>query len=95
MNPFTAFTLSGPAIGGLGWYFELPWIFWTGVALAAINLSLNLGSGVLRLPVLPAAAIILGMMLTDPWLTGAAIGLLVYTVIEGVGDLYADRQVRR
>ena len=91
MNPITIVTLSGPILGASGWLGEWPWLFWLGAALSALNLLLNLASGAMRLPLLPAVAALIGAVLADSWFAGAAAGLLLYTAIEGVSELFAKR----
>lgn len=87
MNPVMLFTLSGPVVGGLGYLGGIVWLVWAGVILCAINLFMNLASGVMKLPLLPVVAIVVGCVLVRPWYVGAAYGLLVYTAIEGIGEL--------
>ena len=53
MNPALLFTASGPLLGAAGWFLSFNWLFWVGVTLCAITLSLNLESGVMKLPILP------------------------------------------
>mgnify|MGYP001826293879 CR=1 FL=1 len=92
MNPFTIFTLSGPALGGLGWYFDLPWLFWVGAALAGVNLFMNLASGAMKVPILPFIAMIAGAVIFDSWLDGCAVGILAYTAVEGILEFGPKRE---
>jgi len=87
MNPFTVFTLSGPVIGGTGFALDWMWLFWIGVALAFINLFLNLASGAMKAPILPIVFIGFGAVAYEPGFVGAGLGLLAWTLIEGFGEL--------
>ena len=84
---FTIFTLSGPILGAIGFYFSLPIVFWAGVGLALLNLVVNLSSGVMKLPVLPGIFVLVAAVAFSPWYFGASIGLLAYTAFEGIGEL--------
>ena len=92
---FTFFTLSGPVVvlAGivLGWQF----LFWIGVTLCAINLILNLASGVMRFPILPLLFIVPAALIFSPWHVGAAVGLAAYTAIEGAGEVLTSFRRRR
>ena len=83
----SAITAAGPIIGGLGFYFGLPVAFWAGVLIAVANLVLNLASGVMRAPILPALCILVGASLLPPWYAGAAVGLLAWTAAESAGEI--------
>ncbi|MBU2873467.1 hypothetical protein [Marinobacter salexigens] len=87
MNPFILFTLSGPLAGAIGWFSDIFWLFWIGVALAVVNLVMNLASGVMKLPVLPLAFILISAVILSPWHLGAGVGLLIWTTVESVGEL--------
>jgi hypothetical protein len=91
LNPLTIVTLSGPILGVSGWLLEWPWLFWLGAALSVLNLLLNLASGAMRLPLLPSVAALIGALLAHSWFVGAAAGLLLYTAIEGISELFAKR----
>jgi hypothetical protein len=86
---FTLITASGPLAGLFGWMMEWPGLFWLGAGLAGLNLFMNLASGVMRLPVLPAIAVIAGAGFAGDWLAGGAAGLLVYTGVEAIGEIGA------
>ena len=88
MNPFTLFTLSGPIIGAIAWFSATQWLLWVGVALAVVNLALNLASGAMKAPVLPLVAVVATAVAVHPWYLGAGLGLLAYTAIEGLGELF-------
>ena len=87
MNPVFLITLSGPILGAGGYFLELPWLLWVGVALCLINLFMNLASGVMKLPVLPIVAVVIGATVVSPWYLGAGYGLLVYTATEAAGEV--------
>jgi hypothetical protein len=57
------------------------------VIVAAFNLFMNVASGAMRLPLLPAATILIGAGAWSPWYIGASLGLLVWTAIEALGEL--------
>ena len=86
-NLFTLFTIAGPIAGGIGFYFGWPILFWIGVALAGLNLFMNLASGAMNFPLFPLIAAGIGGLFLTPWYFGAAAGLLVYTAIEGLGEV--------
>lgn len=86
LSVFSLITWAGPAIGCLGIYLDIRILFWAGTCIAAFNLFINVASGAMRLPVLPAAAMILGAVLWMPWYVGAALGLLASTAIEGLSE---------
>lgn len=87
MNPVFLITLSGPIFGAGGYFLELPWLLWVGVALCLVNLFMNLTSGVMKLPVLPTIAVIIGVTVVSPWYLGAGYGLLIYTATEAAGEV--------
>ena len=62
---------------------------WIGVALAAINLLINLASGAMKFPILPLVFVLISAVLLKPWYLGAGIGLLAWTFIEGAGELFS------
>ena len=88
-------TLAGPLIGGLGWLIQAPWLLWIGAAVCALNLALNLASGVMKLPILPSIFMILAAVVASPWWYGVAVGLIVYTGLETLGEVYARLRARR
>jgi len=88
-------TLLGPALGGIGWLIPLPWLLWIGVAVCTLNLALNLASGVMKLPILPAICMLVGAVVATPWWYGVAVGLIVYTGLEALGEVYARLQASR
>jgi hypothetical protein len=82
-------TLVGPILGCVGWLVQAPWLLWVGIAVCTLNLVLNLASGVMKLPILPAIFMLVAAVATSPWWYGVAIGLLVYTGLEALGESYA------
>lgn len=90
---FTAITIGGPVLGGLGYWLEVPALLWAGVALAAANLFMNVSSGVMRLPLFPGLAMVAGGFVIAPWWYGAALGLLIYTAVEAGLELVMGRSV--
>ena len=88
------FTLGGPALALAGYLSDFQILFWLGVIIASLNLGLNVASGVMPLPVLPAALIFAGAAILSPWHFGASVGLLVWTTLEGAGELIPRRRVK-
>jgi hypothetical protein len=85
---FTAFTASGPIVGGIGYFIEQPWLFWIGTALAGMNLFMNMASGVMKLPILPLAFMFATAGFVTPWYVGLSVGLLVWTAVEASGEIF-------
>lgn len=92
---FTLITLSGPIVSGIALLMDWPILFWIGVALAAFNLFMNLASGAMNFPILPLVAVAVGAVFLTPWYFGAAVGLLIYTAIEGLGEFLPPGLWRR
>jgi hypothetical protein len=84
---FSALTAAGPLIALAGLAMEIQTVFWIGIAICAANLFMNLASGAMKLPILPGALIVGGMLFWKPWLVGAALGLLIWTTLEAIGEL--------
>jgi hypothetical protein len=74
-------------LGGIGYFLNLPWLFWIGVVLAFANLAMNGLSGAMRFPVLPLVFIVAAALFLSPWYVGAGVGLLVWTAVEAIGEL--------
>ncbi|WP_179397230.1 hypothetical protein [Marinobacter sp. ANT_B65] len=87
------FTLLGPLVGVVGWFLGLYWLLWIGVVLATINLSLNLASGAMKLPVLPGVFMFVAAELLNPWYLGVGVGLLIWKALEGAAELFRPRSV--
>ena len=87
MNPFTAFTLFGPIIALLGFYVGVDVMFWVGVVVCAVNLFMNLASGAMRFPFLPLVFAWLATFFWSPWTLGVAMGLVLWTLFEGVLEI--------
>jgi hypothetical protein len=88
---FTLFTASGPVLGGIGYFMNWPWLFWIGVGVASANLAMNWLSGAMRFPVLPLVFVIAAALLLSPWYVGVGVGLLVWTGVEGIGEIVRTR----
>jgi hypothetical protein len=95
MNPFTLFTMSGPLLGTIGWFLNIQWLLWIGVVLAVINLVMNIASGAMKLPVFPVMFMLAASVLFNPWYIGVGVGagLLIWTAIESVGELFRPRSM--
>jgi len=87
MNFAIALTTAGPVLGGLSWMLGWTWLFWAGVVACAITLALDMGSGAMKMPILPAACMILGAGFWSPWWIGVAAGLVTWTAVEAAGML--------
>jgi uncharacterized membrane protein len=92
---FTLLTVAGPVVGGLGFYLGLPILLWIGVAVAGLNLFMNLASGAMNFPLLPGACVIVGGVLLSPWYEGAGVGLLAWTALEAAGETFSPMLKRR
>ena len=82
------FLLSGPLILALGYLFGYVVVFWIGAAICAINLFLNVASGVMSFPVLPIVIMYFTTFFVHPWFVASAIGLGIWTSSEAVGEIY-------
>jgi hypothetical protein len=89
-----AFTALGPIVGLSGLALSVGWLFWIGVGICAVNLILNVASGVMKVPLLPAALMLIFSFVGHPWWRGAAIGLLVWTAFESAGEIWAATRRR-
>ena len=87
MNPALIITVLGPVLGGAGWFFDLSWLFWIGVAICAITMFINIASRVMKLPILPVLFMGVATALQNPWYEGAGLGLLIWTALEAVGEI--------
>lgn len=88
MNFPLLFTVLGPAIGIIGWALQFNWLFWLGTAICILNLFLNMASGLMKLPVLPALFMMVAAFFVKPWHIGIGAGLLVWTALESMGELW-------
>lgn len=87
MNPVLIITAVGPILGVFGLLVELTWVFWIGVALCALVLFMNIGSGTMKLPVLPLLFMTAGAVTMSPWYVGVGTGLVLWTALESAGEL--------
>ena len=85
------FVAAGPVLGFYGHYLELPIVFWIGVILALANLFLDLASRVMNLPLIPLVLIVICAGMLSPWWYGAAVGVLAWPVLDGLGMLMARK----
>ncbi len=92
MNVALLVTVAGPVLGVCGWLFQSTVLFWVGVAVCALTLVMNLLSGVMRLPVLPAACMAIAAALLSPWYLGLAVGLVTWTTVEAFGEMVGLRK---
>ncbi|WP_062264267.1 hypothetical protein [Endozoicomonas arenosclerae] len=82
MNPVWIMNFLGPFLGGLGFYFEIPILFWVGVGIAAFTCFMNLLSGMYPFPFVELGLMLVGVFMLDPWYIGASVGLLIATAID-------------
>ena len=85
----TLITASGPNLAFMVLAVESTVLFWIGVAIALLNLFMDLAGETMKLPILPGIGIVIGIVFFGPWWTGAAIGLLGYTAVEAAGMVIA------
>ena len=90
MNLVIAFTAIGPTLGALAWLFHLPWLFWAGAFLCAVSQTLDIGSGAMKLPLIPGMLMAIGAGALSPWWFGAAAGLMGWTTFE-VAGMFVNR----
>jgi hypothetical protein len=83
------FVAAGPILGFFGHYLQLPILFWIGVTLAGANLFLDLASEVMNFPLIPLILIVICGGVLSPWWYGAAVGVLAWSVLDGLGMLMA------
>ena len=95
MNPALLFTAGGPLLGVCGWFSQIMWLFWIGVAVCVLTLLLNMASGVMKLPVLPVLFMAIAAALLTPWYVGLGVGLIAWTALESVGELIGLRREGR
>jgi len=94
MNPALIITALGPVLGGAGWFLQVPWLFWIGVAICLMTLALNLASGILKLPLFPVLFVGITAFVVTPWYVGAGLGLVIWTALEAVGEVIGLRRER-
>lgn len=82
------FTLVSPLIAIAGWAHNVPWMFWFGSFFCCVNLFLNLTVGIMKFPILPILSMALFGGWMHSWYAGVAMGLVVWTLFEGLGNMY-------
>ena len=87
MNAAFLVTLAGPLLGAIGWFVPSTWLLWVGVVICTITLLLNLASGVMKLPILPAVFMAVSAVLVSPWYLGVGVGLIAWTALEAIGEI--------
>ena len=95
MNIPFLITVTGPIVGIFGWGLHWPWLFWLGAAVCALNLILNMASGVMKLPILPLLFMAVAVAQVSPWWQGVGAGLVAWTGLEALGEVYARIQRTR
>ncbi|WNJ88397.1 hypothetical protein [Bosea sp. 685] len=78
----------GALVGALGFYTDVAWVFWIGVALCGLNEFLNAASGVYRFPFIALSCVVVGILATSPWFVGAGLGLLAAGALDGASELF-------
>ena len=86
---FSLITFAGPILGIVGLGIDVQALFWIGVIICAFNLFMNLASGVMNFPLIPGVLVVAGGIYWSPWFMGAALGLVVWTGLEALGELYS------
>lgn len=92
---FTLITLAGPVVATLGYHMEIESVFWIGVGLAVLNLLMNLASGAMKFPIFPLVCMVMAGLLLKPYHFGAAVGLLAWTLIEGLSMIPSHFKKKR
>lgn len=84
--------LFGAASGLIGYFAGFDPLFWLGVVLSAINFIMDLASGLLKPPaLLPLGAMAVGLAVAHPWFVGLGIGLVGWTALEVLGEVFGDK----
>ena len=78
--------LVGVLIGVAG-FFLSAWLFWLGVVICSVSIFLDIVSGSIKLPILPAIAVLAGVLFFSPWYVGIGVGLIIYAAVEVAGIL--------
>ena len=87
MNISLITTVAGPLLAWTGFLGHSSWIFWTGVAICAITLHLNMSVGAMKLPVLPVAFMVIIAIWYTPWYFGLGLGLIAWTTLDAFGEI--------
>lgn len=95
MNFVIALTAAGPVLGALNWVLQWPWLFWVGAILCGMSLLLDIGSGAMKLPVIPGALMALGSGALSPWWFGAVAGLMAWTAFDAAGMFVNSLRIAR
>ena len=95
MNLPLLVTIAGPLLGAIGRYTDVTPLFWIGTGLCVLALGLNMMSGAIKLPILPALLMVVVAAVVHPWYVGAAVGLLAWTALEAIGELIGRRKEGR
>lgn len=88
-------TVAAPTVGWAGLVAREPWLMWVGAALCALVLFLDYASGALRgLPILSALCVGLGAFWAPAWYVGAAKGLILWSTLSALGEIYGIVKAR-
>jgi hypothetical protein len=88
LNVSVVVTLAGPLAAATSWLLGGTWLFWVGVAVCVLALFLNIASGAMKLPILPAVCMLLAALFLTPWYFGVGVGLVAWTTLDGLGEIY-------
>jgi len=80
-------TVVGPLAGAVGWFLQITWLFWVGVAVCVITLLINMKVGTIKVPVLPIGFMISAAVWHTSWFIGAGMGLIAWTALDAAGEL--------
>jgi hypothetical protein len=92
---FTLAIAAAPILGGAGYFCDLPALFWTGVVLTVLNLTLNGMLGDREFPVFPLLLGI-GVAWFFIWVFGgsAAPFVVLLMAIHALGEIFFARAER-
>ena len=89
------FTAVASLVGSVGYFADIGWLFWVGAGLSSLNLYMNLASGVMKFPILPLLFMVIGASSSKEWFFGACLGLIAWTMVESVGEIFSVLFLRR